>query len=725
MRPIAIVLLFGAAAMSRADDPKPPMLTPEEQKLAAEATRLNREGILLYQQGEPAAAVAKMREALDIRRKLYPASKYPDDHPNLARSLNNLGFVLDAMGQSEQALPYYRDALAMTQKLFPESKYPQGHPDLATSLNNLGLVLQSMGQAEQALPYYRDALTMQQRLLKRELATASEEAAFDKINAQPPYRDAYLSITRAVKSPAETTFAQLWPSRAIVTRLLEQRLANARAAGTELGDKLDRLRGLRRRIDQLLQDTKMKPEARDALLAETMTQRDRLEREVVAAMPTLQRWAELDKLGPDNLAKALPNGAVFIDVIRYTHFEFVEKKQKRTPRYVAFVVGKSTLAGAAGSQIQHVELGDAKPIDDAVAAWRAAIESRGDESSARELSKRVWGPLAKAIPADTKTLYLAADGDLARIPWAALPTAKDRVLLEDFAIAQVPHGTWLLDQLRTKASLAREGGESSLLTLGGIDYGSGIWPALPGTTTEVNAISAIAPGMHQTIGGKDATAEKLKTLLAQARFVHLATHGQFNADALTAERQRAAKALESRLMGDDTRKVAAKNPLGYVGVVMSNGEVMSGLTIQDLPLGQSRLVTLSACETGLGELTGGEGVQGLQRAFHLAGCPNVVASLWRVEDKSTAALMAKFYHEMWVNKKPPLEALREAQLTIYRHPELIPDLAGERGAPRLKVAVAKDPSPRLAGGAGEPPVNRRRTADTKLWAAFVLSGVGK
>src|SRR5207244_12891824 len=121
-------------------------------------------------------------------------------------------------------------------------------------------------------------------------------------------------------------------------------------------------------------------------------------------------------------------------------------------------------------------------------------------------------------------------------------------------------------------------------------------------------------------------------------------------------------------------------------------------------------------ETVRGEYTGGKGVENLQQAFHLAGGPNVIASLWKVNDAATAALMAKFYHELWVNQKPPIEALREAQLTIYHHPELIPDLAGERGAPKLKEAVA------AKGGAS---AKRKQGVDTKLWAAFVLSGVGR
>ncbi|HVK09587.1 MAG TPA: CHAT domain-containing protein, partial [Gemmataceae bacterium] len=94
--------------------------------------------------------------------------------------------------------------------------------------------------------------------------------------------------------------------------------------------------------------------------------------------------------------------------------------------------------------------------------------------------------------------------------------------------------------------------------------------------------------------------------------------------------------------------------------------------------------------------------------------PNVVASLWTVDDAATAALMAQFYHELWVNKRPPLAALRQAQLTIYRHPDRIPALAGDRGRPALADAAKLGPAGKGTG----------KTTPTRLWAGFVLSGLG-
>src|SRR5262249_14135890 len=117
--------------------------------------------------------------------------------------------------------------------------------------------------------------------------------------------------------------------------------------------------------------------------------------------------------------------------------------------------------------------------------------------------------------------------------------------------------------------------------------------------------------------------------------------------------------------------------------------ILTAEAIAALNLDQMELAVLSAGGPGLGEVAGGEGVFGLQRAFHVAGCRNVVASLWQVDDEATAALMALFYHKLWRENQPPLQALRQAQLYLYRHPERIGVLARLRSGPDFDNEVRR------------------------------------
>ena len=141
---------------------------------------------------------------------------------------------------------------------------------------------------------------------------------------------------------------------------------------------------------------------------------------------------------------------------------------------------------------------------------------------------------------------------------------------------------------------------------------------------------------------------------------------------------------------------------------------MTADSISYLPLPGLELVVLSACETGLGDVAGGEGVLGLQRAFHTAGAKNVIASLWKIDDDATAVLMRLFYEKMWQEQKPPRQALREAQLHVYRTPGLIQQIQRERGIDPAKTSPIRKPS--------DPTID---TTPPRLWAAFLLSGCGR
>jgi CHAT domain-containing protein len=91
--------------------------------------------------------------------------------------------------------------------------------------------------------------------------------------------------------------------------------------------------------------------------------------------------------------------------------------------------------------------------------------------------------------------------------------------------------------------------------------------------------------------------------------------------------------------------------------------------IMDLSLEPVKLVILSACETGAGELVKGEGLMSMTRAFSYAGCQNVIASLWKADDKSTAMISSQL-HQYLGNDESPAEALRHATLDYINNDDV-------------------------------------------------------
>src|SRR5262249_35478342 len=139
--------------------------------------------------------------------------------------------------------------------------------------------------------------------------------------------------------------------------------------------------------------------------------------------------------------------------------------------------------------------------------------------------------------------------------------------------------------------------------------------------------------------GKEATTAQFQRDLPLARFAHVATHGFFADPQFRSALQIDPKEFGQAGMRD--RRCGARSPLVLSGLVVAGANqsgteaaddrgILTAESLIGLRLEGLELAVLSACETGLGEAGGGEGVYGLQRAFHVAGCRNVVASLWKV-----------------------------------------------------------------------------------------------
>jgi CHAT domain-containing protein len=713
----------------------------DHPELAASLSNL---AVVFRDQGKYADAETLSREALEMKHRLYAKQ----DHPDLAASLNNLANVFWDQGKYADAETLDREALAMKRRLYGK----QDHPDLASSLNNLARVLYDQGKYADAEKPYREALGMYRALARDYAAVRPEGDALTLASSYPATRDNFLSNAWASRAAAATVYAEVWASKAALGRVYERRALVARAAATDprAAALLDQFTDRRRRRADLLLAPKPSDPAtaqqRDTDLAQFAKDIESLDRQLRPLLPTLERADKLAKATPADLQKVLPVDTAVVDFLRWTLFERDpklpgKKGLKWTFRYLAFVVTQE--------KVTWLDLEEAEPIEKAVTAWREAITAGQDipPELPRKVRDLVWAKVRQELPEQVKVVYLCPDLALCRVPWAALPGDKPgTILLEEYAIATVPHAVFLLDKLWPQDATPKR--QTDVLAVGGVAYDAALpapdkvagnrgapllkpgqplgWTALPGAAAEVRGVRGAARKKDlvcRTLDKEEATTAAVLAALPKARVAHLATHGFF-ADASFRSAFQVDPELFKMTLGGERVGAGALSPMVMTGLVFAGANktttpgrgIVTGEALVDLDLSGLELAVLSACETGLGDVAGGEGTFGLQRAFHLAGTRDVVASLWKVPDRPTAALMALFYRNLWEKELPPVEALRQAQLEIYRHPEKIAELAaGFRG--KFVEVPRSEEAPVKPGADGK--------AHPRLWAAFTLSGPGR
>ena len=203
------------------------------------------------------------------------------------------------------------------------------------------------------------------------------------------------------------------------------------------------------------------------------------------------------------------------------------------------------------------------------------------------------------------------------------------------------------------------------------------WRPLPGTGQEADEVLKTFPQLH-IYRGSEATETRLKALHGP-EILHLATHGFFLGDQGAAPP--AGDVSRARETGGAGSTTPDENPLLRSGLALAGANklsshdedgIVTAMEASGLDLWGTKLVVLSACETGVGKVTNGEGVYGLRRALIIAGAESLVMTLWQVDDMATRDLMAGFYTRLRA-RTPTSSALRATQLDIaarhnYAHP---------------------------------------------------------
>lgn len=671
-----------------------------EESLAY-ADAINNLALVLEDRGDAAKAEPLLLQALGIYRK-----SLGENHPAITNSLNNLALLYRAKGEPKKAEPLLLQVREARKKTLGES-----HPDYALSLDHLAEFYRSTGDTAKAKPLYLEAVTRIADQVEKNSQGQSEAAQLLRSAAVRRYLDHLLAGTAGQSS--EQVYDAVLRLRGSVTQR-QVFLRSVRNAKPELAPLIEELQRTCSKLSRLATKP-YDPDSKNSIPAEMQSleeQRQRQETELAGKSDAFADYLKRRKLTAADLRKLLPEGGTLVEFLQYQD------------RFCAFILNRD--------RIVRVELGEVKPIEEAVDAFRDQLLGErpkpiGEKNDPRRvLDEKLWQPIATRF-GKPKIILISPEGALCRLPFAALRASDpQKYLIEEFALVTVPVPALLPDLVAPRPAPQDS---STLLALGEVHFGSvpqgsnrGEIKSLPGTAAEVTSIvetfrKSNPNGQVTELRRGLAGEEWVRRGASRHTYLHFATHGFF------------APAGYGQLLGDPAEErglqfVArrqetskpAPNPGLLSGLICAHANapkelssedgVLTALEVQDLDLSRVEMVVLSACETGLGRTAGGEGVLGLQRAFHLAGAKTTVASLWKVDDEATRVLMTRFYQNLFTQKMSRLDALVEAQRWLMTEG---PRNGFTRG---LKLVPKKK----------EQPLNPPEKASPYYWAAFVLSG---
>jgi CHAT domain-containing protein len=575
------------------------------------------------------------------------------------------------LGQLYSQQNEYSRAAENLQKALSQSENQHFSQGIQRASSQMGNLLRASNKSSEAIPYYEKAI------ITIEATRASLESEEFRSSYFENSINIYANMIRAQLEQKNLSDAFNYNERARSRAFLD--ILGSKVQLGRSGTLTEEERLLQAKISELR--ARLTGQADDSETAENYSGSEQLRQELDATQKVYTEF--LAKVRKENKEQAS-----LMNVEPLTLKQVQELLDPGVTLLEYFVSGNNVwLWVVEKDRVQFARSSVAREeLVSKVTSLRDTIYQLGEKDKFNALSQELYRLLIEpAVPyIQGKELLVIPHDVLHYLPFQALLASDGHYLIEKYPIDYLSSAS-LMQFTKEKR---RAGGEK-VLALGNPDVGD---PKMNLQFAEVEAkeIQSLYP--QSTIFlEKDATEEKAKALSPQNDIVHFATHAQLNED----------------------------DPLSSAVLLAKSDKEDGRLEVREI-FGMdlhANLVVLSACETGLGKLSRGDELVGLTRAFIYAGTPSVVASLWSVEDSSTAQLMAGFYKNLKTMSK--VEALRQAQLNLIRG-NVNSDLLARRGIGGVGK-LGETPSPELSGSASI----SVSTSHPYFWAPFILVGDGK
>lgn len=562
--------------------------------------------------------------------KLDEASSRGKEAILLARKTGNLGAV-SGSARTLASIFVKQNRLEEAKTLIDEARGADSRTgsinDRIGTLGIEGELFEAKGENEKALAAYKEAV----KLVESVRATAASEMAFADVKRNyRPYERIVRTLIRLNR--ADEAFDYL--NRAKSKKLQESlRLSSLKSGDKTMQALLDRANGLETKLNaaaaQLLTE-EAKPEAeRDknkienlkTVVASTQGEFRRVVEQIKASNPNWEKFMTVNPKALKETQRSIPSGVMLVQYAPVGEQLYI------------FLVNKETL---------KIVIAPGKPED----LWKKIRTVRKQITTGES-----GGPLTKNLvalydlliaPIETelepvKTIAFIPNQLLFYLPMQALAkknaAGELRYLIEDKEIVYLTAAD-VMNVVQPPDNEKSPGGM--------VAFGNPTGANLPAAEAEVKAIAQVFPSTEVLFGGEVTKVALNTEQRLNKRIVHFATHGILNATTPAESYIQLATAL---VPGQDHLTV---------------GEVW------DLPLKKVTLVTLSACESALGdkEPDGGE-ITTLAEAFSSAGATTVLASLWSVGDESTKELMVEFYRQLAAGQSKAA-ALQSAEIKLLR-----------------------------------------------------------